>query len=164
MLRHPTTASSIPSNPFLPPIDVSFSNVRSFVGDHPRKAGVTIAELVLTSEGPQNPDKSSDLDMDGLSARPTFPLVPSGSGPNMVFPSAPELKGKDAKRARFVLDFTDGGKYPGVVMSQSRMREVETIVNPLASLEQINNLPLTTFGSTSWVDLLVSVVSTACFY
>jgi len=57
----------------------------------------------------------------------------------------------------WILDFTDSGKYPGVVMSQSRMRGIELIVNPLGGMVGLNSVGILSFGTGSWVDLLVRV-------
>lgn len=43
-------------------------------------------------------------------------------------------------------------------MSQSRMREIETIVNPLSGMDAPNNVPMMNFGMGSWVDLLVRLL------
>jgi hypothetical protein len=55
----------------------------------------------------------------------------------------------------WMLDFTDGGKNPGVVMSQSRMRDIELVVNPLGGIDGLNSVGMISFGTGSWVDLLV---------
>lgn len=160
MLRKSTSSRSpIPPSPFLPSLDIPFPELRSYVGAHPRKSGVTVATLLLAIDGPHVPQPPDDLNMDVLAIRPTFPLTPSGSEFTLVFPV---VQSSDGKSSSFFLDFTDNGKYPGVVMSQSRMREVETIVNPLAGIGELNSVPLTMFGSGSWVDLLVGPELVAC--
>lgn len=55
----------------------------------------------------------------------------------------------------WILDFTSGGKYPGIVMSQSRMRDIELVVNPLGGMDNLNSVGMITFGPGSWVDHLV---------
>ena len=56
----------------------------------------------------------------------------------------------------WLLDFTAGGKYPGVVVSQSRMREIELVVNPFGGIDNMGDVPMMSFGTGSWIDLLVS--------
>jgi hypothetical protein len=53
------------------------------------------------------------------------------------------------------LDFTNGGKHSGVVMTQSRMRDIELIINPLSDIDHLNPVNMMSFGTGSWVDLLV---------
>lgn len=62
------------------------------------------------------------------------------------------------------LDFTDEGKTQGIVMSQSRMRDIELVVNPLGSIDTLNSVGMMSFGTGSWVDLLVSTTLVFLFY
>jgi hypothetical protein len=55
-----------------------------------------------------------------------------------------------------MLDFTQGGKRRGVVMSQSRMKAIELVVNPLAVGHNLSAMGDTAAGS--WIDLLVGCV------
>lgn len=102
--------------------------------------------------------------MPTLTTRPTFSLVPRGSDLEHVFPhtldpsaiaQAPMTEADTpVDQHTWLLDFTHGGKLPGVVMSQSRMRDIELVVNPLSSMDQLTNGFLA-FGR-SWVDLLLN--------
>jgi len=59
----------------------------------------------------------------------------------------------------WVLDFTNDGSSSGIAMSQSRMREIETIIHPFGHGGVSSHLGIigpTTFASPSWVDLAVS--------
>ena len=53
-----------------------------------------------------------------------------------------------------VLDFTHGGKWPGAVTSQPRMKDIELVVNPLGGIGVSEML---SFGCVGWirVNLLV---------
>ena len=103
--------------------------------------------------------------MPTLTARPTFSLVPGGSELEHVFPhtldpsatveTAMSETETQVDQHTWILDFTHGGKHPGVVLSQSRMRDIELVVNPLSSMDQLNSNGMMSFGATSWVDLLV---------
>ena len=65
----------------------------------------------------------------------------------------------------WVLDFTNNGISNGIAMSQSRMREIETIIHPFGHGGVSSHLGIigpTTFASPSWVDLVVSTFS-RCF-
>jgi hypothetical protein len=53
-----------------------------------------------------------------------------------------------------MLDFTQGGKRRGVVMSQSRMKAIELVVNPLAVGNNLNAMG-EAVAVGSWVDTLV---------
>jgi hypothetical protein len=102
----------------------------------------------------------ASLSMPSLISRPTFPLVPSGSELEHVFPQTAELT-SDAQHV-WILDFTHGGQFPGVVVSQSRLREMELVVNPLSGMDSMST-GMMSFGTGSWVALLVrGVVSSSC--
>lgn len=60
----------------------------------------------------------------------------------------------------WILDFTHDEKTKGIVMSQSRMREIEGIVNPFSHNSMQNPMGMvgqSSFSSGSWVDLVVCV-------
>lgn len=97
--------------------------------------------------------------MSEFAARPTFPLAPFATDADHPFPQlgrfGVEASASDAYT--WVLDFTTGGKRPGVVMSQSRMKAVELVANPLNGGEGLSNVgDVLSFGTGSWVDHLVS--------
>jgi hypothetical protein len=140
----------------LPRLDASFYSIRAYAGAHPRKPGVVVASLVLCRGGPRIPQQTVDLSMDGLAARPTSPLAPFPVGIDQPFPIAHLADSDGIGSERYFLDFTDGGKYLGVVMSQVRMQEIETVLQSMAGIVQINSdHSFATIGPGSWVDMLV---------
>ena len=77
---------------------------------------------------------------------------------DFIFPAAREVQALQVQQFTWILDFTEGGKYPGVVMSQSRMREIEFVINPFNDMGGMDNVPMmSSFGAGSWVDLLVRI-------
>lgn len=139
----------------LPKVDVPLNHLRSRLASHPRPLGATVASLVLTPSSSVAflPDSIS---MPTLASRPTFPLLPSGSDIDHELPHNSDLSPAALSSAsQWVLDFTENGKYRGVVMSQSRMREIEFIVNPFSGMGHMDNTPMMSFGTGSWLDLLV---------
>ncbi|OBZ67218.1 Tripeptidyl-peptidase sed3 [Grifola frondosa] len=97
-----------------------------------------------------------DIPLHQLRTRPTFNLVPDGINIDHTFPRPPGLQAPNGVIYTWVLDFTEGGKYPGVVMSQSRMREIELVVNPFSGMDHIGDVPMMSFGTGSWLDLLLN--------
>ena len=160
LLRQNTELSSSQENPHLPQLDISLTALRSWL--IPRPKGVTVANLCLTptTEAQLFP---ASMSMPSFTTRPTFSLVPQGSELEHIFPqtadssSIPAFGTLEAATSQqiWMLDFTDSGKYPGVVMSQSRMRDIEIIVNPLGGIVGLNSVGILSFGTRSWVDLLV---------
>lgn len=142
--------------PFLPRLDIPFSVLRSYVSSHPRPPGIAMASLVLSeSDVALFSGHSSPVGMEALATRPTFSLVPEGEEKELHLPDVPPSMTQPRIASGFFLDFTDGGRSPGVVMSQSRMREIEMVLNPLGGMD-MPNVSLMSFGSGSWVDMLVS--------
>ncbi|OCH92496.1 hypothetical protein OBBRIDRAFT_886227 [Obba rivulosa] len=156
LLRSSTVSTSPPQDPQhkLPRVDVPLSHLRSKLAAHPRPLGATIASLVLI---PQS-DAAFLLDpivVPALASRPTFLLLPSGADIEHEFPHLTELSPVALDfPSRWVLDFTENGKYRGVVMNQSRMREIELIVNPFSGMDHMSSGPMMSFGTGSWLDLL----------
>jgi hypothetical protein len=98
--------------------------------------------------------------MPNFTSRPTFPLDPHGPELEYTFLQAADIANPMASydsegRYTWFLDFTNGGKTSGVVMSQPRMREIELIVNPLGGIDAFSTVGMMSFGSKSWVNLLV---------
>ncbi|KAJ6558539.1 hypothetical protein DFH09DRAFT_1037086 [Mycena vulgaris] len=146
-----TSSSPVPepeSN--LPKLDIPFDQLRTYLST-PRK-GATMATLLLSPLSDSQLFPAS-LSMPSLISRPTFPLVPSGSELEHVFPQTAELT-NDSQHV-WILDFTHGGKFPGVVVSQSRLREIELVVNPLSGMDAMNPVMMS-FGTGSWVALLLN--------
>lgn len=149
------------TSPTLPEIDVPFPHLRSWLSK-PRE-GVTIAILKLSP--PVSPLFPPAMSMPTLTSRPTFYLVPAGNELEHVLPQTADLSvstepptnenGTLADQHTWTLDFTDGGKTRGVVLSQSRMRDVELVVNPFSGIEDFSQVSIMSFGERSWVDLLV---------
>ena len=107
-----------------------------------------------------------DPSMEALYGRPSFLLEPDGTKLDATLPEAPEPDDSlgAGRMCKWYLDFTEGGKYLGVVMSQSRMRDIENILNPLGSLDDLDSMHVINNGLGSWVDLIVSfVLKSFCF-
>ncbi|KAJ7039222.1 hypothetical protein C8F04DRAFT_1087546 [Mycena alexandri] len=143
-------SSASPPNANLPKLDIPFSQIRSYLSTH--RKGATMATLLLHSF-PDSQLFPASLSMPSLISRPTFPLVPSGSELEHVFPQTAELT--SGPQHVWVLDFTHGGKIPGVVISQSRLREMELVVNPLSGMDSMSS-GMMSFGTGSWVALLLN--------
>nr|GAT57759.1 predicted protein [Mycena chlorophos] len=130
-------------------LDIPTDLLRSHLSA-PRK-GFSLATLMLSSlTGTQLFPPS--LSMPSLLSRPTFPLVPTGSEIEHIFPQAEASTGQHI----WMLDLTHGGEVPGVVMSQARMREIELIIHPLGGMDPSLALNMMSFGSGSWVALLLN--------
>lgn len=153
MLRASSATAPIARNPLLPQLDVPFSELRSCVGAHPRKQGITMASLSLSAGGPRLPPKPDDMSMTP-DRRPSFPLVQPTSNIRQQFPLANVTEACPDGDGRYFLDFTDEGRYPGVVISQTRMCEIEMLLHPLAGFDALN-IPSMILGSRNWVDMLV---------
>lgn len=149
-----------------PPLDLTLSQLRSSLPS--LNKGVTIATLSL--------DKLSEahlylpsMSMPNVTARPTFPLMPAVSeldhnfpqfGDNFGIAVDPHDSNAFSGPYAWVLDFTESGKRPGVVTSQSRMKEIELVVNPLGGIDSLNGVSdMLSFGAVSWIDLLVRRIS-----
>ncbi|KAH8093856.1 hypothetical protein BXZ70DRAFT_1001486 [Cristinia sonorae] len=156
LLRTPPPPSQpTPKSP-LPSIDIPFHTIRSRLTKHPHHPGATIATLVLATASTPSPTDS--LGMHSLASRPVHTLTPMTPPPDYHFFETTDPPGSPTAGTayRWLLDFTDDGSHRGVVMSQSRMREIETIVNPLSGIDASSNVPLMGFGMGSWVDLLLN--------
>ncbi|KAG6886267.1 hypothetical protein C0993_006677 [Termitomyces sp. T159_Od127] len=143
------------------PWDVSLPCLRTHMFSIHR--GLTLATLSLTVV-PTGKIFPATMNMATFSARPTFPFAPQGSDLEHSFPqrldqSSAMMASEDLETGKqhiWVLDFTNGGKNAGIVMSQSRMREIELIVNPLGGIDTMDPDTLMSFGTGSWVDLLLN--------
>lgn len=150
------------------PTDIPLPFLRSRLATLPN--GATIATLLLTQVA--SPLMSPSLNVASFAGRPTFSLVPSGSDVDFAFPQLADdlmLTGDtDSSQFQWVLDFTDNGKGPGVVVSQSRMRDIELILNPLGGMGPMSVMgtlgSLGSFRGVSWVDLLVCLLYFSCIY
>ncbi|KAF8971056.1 hypothetical protein BDZ97DRAFT_1787474 [Flammula alnicola] len=127
-LSHKAKDFTLKDSPFE---GLSFSDIKSYLRSLPK------AHLYPPS-----------MSMPNITARPTFPLVASASDLDHSFPQLDSF-GMDANSSApfaWVLDFTAGGKLPGVIMSQSRMKAIELVVNPLGGGD----------GWAVWVDHLLN--------
>lgn len=145
-----TSSPVSPPESNLPKLDIPFNHLRSYLSTH--RKGATMATLLLSPLSDSQLFPAS-LSMPSIISRPTFPLVPSGSELEHVFPQTAELT-NDAQHV-WILDFTHGGEFPGVVVSQSRLREIELVVNPLSGMDAMNPVMMS-FGTGSWVALLLN--------
>ncbi|KAI0044331.1 hypothetical protein FA95DRAFT_1497228 [Auriscalpium vulgare] len=151
------SAPAVPPVPALPPIDIPFAHLRTVLGSHPNLRGATTVTLSLAPVKTSiRPPPSADIPT--LTQRPTFALAPAAVAFQHTLPVSAEAP--DSDQHLWTLDFTRGGASRGVVMSQSRMRDIEVVVNPLSQLGHMTNADSMTFGTGSWVDLLLNPPST----
>ncbi|KAJ7755727.1 hypothetical protein DFH07DRAFT_743050 [Mycena maculata] len=146
------TSTLPPPSTNLPKLDIPFDQIRSYFSTH--RKGATLATLRLSSLSDSQLFPAS-LSMTSLISRPTFPLVPAGADLEHVFPQTAELTTDADVQHVWVLDFTHGGEFPGVVVSQSRMREMELVIHPLSGIDPDNPVMMS-FGTGSWVALLLN--------
>ncbi|THH32518.1 hypothetical protein EUX98_g1705 [Antrodiella citrinella] len=156
LLRTPASRSAPPPRSPLPSLDIPFHVLRSRLTAHTPLSGATIATLTLGTASSLSP--SDSLGMHSLAARPVFTLTPTSHPADYHFFETADPPGSPTAGTayRWFLDFTDGGSHRGVVMSQSRMREIETIVNPLSGMEGSGSVGMMNFSVGNWVDLLLN--------
>lgn len=133
-------------------LDVSIQHLRYHLSMQPQLPGVCMATLRLLSttatlHAPPTPELS-------LSTRPVFVLAPEAAALDHTFPTPHARNGTDSGYA-WCIDFTSGGQTPGVIMAQSRMREIESVINPLGELDQGGTGSTISYGNSSWLDMLV---------
>ncbi|KAK7692557.1 hypothetical protein QCA50_004187 [Cerrena zonata] len=153
LLRAPVPSVSSPA---VPSLDIPLTTLRERIISHPRPAGTTVATLLLASSS--IPSLPIDSGMQALQGRPSFYLEPDGTKLDATLPEAmePNDSPEAGKVHKWYLDFTEGGKYPGVIMSQSMMRDIENILNPLGSLEDLEPVQVVNTPLRNWVDLIVN--------
>lgn len=145
-------------------LDLSDSEIRTNLKNIER--GVTMATISLAklSEGHLYPPSMS-MPISYPMSRPSFSLIEPTPDVDHLFPQIMDTfkvaidTSKSENRLdpyAWILDFTDGGTRRGVVMSQKRMSAIESIVNPLGGDTDMNSGSHITYGSASWVDILVS--------
>ncbi|KAG5646798.1 hypothetical protein DXG03_002175 [Asterophora parasitica] len=158
LLRRPAGPTAIQDDQKLPQFDISLATLRRNISSIPQGVALVTLSLNAAHSGQVFP---ATMAMPTFTARPTFPLVPQGSDLEHVFPktvgqsNSITLSG-DPGQYTWMLDFTNGGKNLGIVMSQSRMREIELVVNPLGGIDTLNTVTMMSFGTGSWVDLLLN--------
>ncbi|KAJ7502805.1 hypothetical protein B0H11DRAFT_1986434 [Mycena galericulata] len=146
-----TSSSPVPppsSN--LPKLDIPFDHLRSYVSTRRKGCNARNANAILPHRLAVIPRIAVDAQPN---IAPNVPLVPSGADLEHVFPQIAELT-TDAQHV-WVLDFTHGGEFPGVVVSQSRLREMELVIHPLSGMDPLNPVMMS-FGTGSWVALLLN--------
>ncbi|KAK7472915.1 hypothetical protein VKT23_001020 [Stygiomarasmius scandens] len=158
LLRSGSSQSEADQSVNVPVFDVPLSHIRRYISSFPK--GITIATLTLSKRMETHLFPAS-MSMPTLTSRPTFPLVPSGSELEHVFPRLADVapvtldaSSENPGHHFWMLDFTHGSRSSGVVMSQSKMREIELVINPLGSMETLNPVGMLSYGAGSWVDLL----------
>ncbi|EDR09142.1 uncharacterized protein LACBIDRAFT_296470 [Laccaria bicolor S238N-H82] len=129
-------------------LDISLPHLRSNLANGTK--GATIATLLIETF-PEGHLSQRSMPIPGLTERPTFHLGSNRPTAEHAFPRPAD---EVSQLHVWMLDFTQGGKYPGIVMSQSRMGEIELIVNPLSGME--GNSHMLSFRTGSWVDLLLN--------
>lgn len=133
-----------------PAIDIPAAQLKAHLQNV--SAGITIATLSLDRISEAHLYLPS-MSMPSDAARPTFALATAAVEVDHTFP---QLEHTDvASQFSWVLDFTAGGRHAGVVMSQSRMKAIELVVNPLGGGDMTDVSNILSFGTGSWVDLLV---------
>lgn len=152
LLRKSTAKSTTPSH--LPNFDIPIEVLRAGISSRPPPRGVTSVTLRVQDVSKPRSDMDdtmmSDLmgpfDMD-MEFEHDYPQVPT-----TTVLSAPT-------KPVWVLDFTNNGSPNGIALSQSRMREIETIIHPFGHGGVSSHLGIigpSAFASPSWVDLAVS--------
>ena len=124
-----------------------------------RPAGATIATLTLKSVSTSLPLPEWRPDQRPNLGRPYFRL-PGASVLAALdhYLIAPSSDNSNNTRDVWMLDFTDSGRSPGIVMTHSRMREIQQVIDPvnlgggIGFPMQMHPQPL----PGSWIGLLVS--------
>ncbi|KAA1472784.1 hypothetical protein DENSPDRAFT_779182 [Dentipellis sp. KUC8613] len=161
ILRSSPPADTSPAEN-IPALDVPITHLRNALASYPLLEGCALALLTLI-QLPQNsphlrPPPNAELA--SLNARPTFPLHPSAAEMDHTFPLPLYLPMTPGPQYAWILDFTGNGRTSGVVMSQSRMHEVESIINPLNGIGgNIAHPSMDGVGNSrrGWVDLLLDL-------
>ena len=151
-----TTPTPLPSASHLPTLDVPIAHVRAALTADARPPGITLATLVLSPQPPPAYHADS-MSLSAIDARPSASAALLGGaarGVEYVFPAAREVAALQGQPHTWILDFTERGRRPGVVVSQARMREIELVVNPFSGMDHVGGA-MGSFGVGSWVDLLV---------
>ncbi|KIY65037.1 hypothetical protein CYLTODRAFT_424686 [Cylindrobasidium torrendii FP15055 ss-10] len=164
LLRRLSSASTNTDDPSrLPQLDIPMTDVRKHLSRTVRPKGATIANLALSIHSEVQPG----LYNEAPSLRPAFPLVPSGAQLEHKFPhttSKPPntevtwstIDVPQESPPFWLLDFTEGGRLPGVTVSQSRMRGIQAVVDSPTRLAPFPGTGIMSDGSGSWVDLLLN--------
>ncbi|KIY53046.1 hypothetical protein FISHEDRAFT_33972 [Fistulina hepatica ATCC 64428] len=133
--------------------DIPLSHLRSKIDLYPATiATLRVDHMASSSHTPSVSAISlfSSLSMD--MSRPTFALGVSDMDITSTFPQV----AADSSRSDWILDFTNEDRSEGVVMAQSRLREIELVVDPLSGMADLNMVGMSGYSSGSWVDLLLN--------
>ncbi len=146
----------------LPKLDIPLTHLRERLSTHPRPKGVTIATLIVSQLqlSKQNSLPSIQVDSDGFDQL-TLPLAqPESNHTFPRLPTPPQHTPPAGESFLWILDFTSSGNFHGVVMSQSRMRAIEYVLNP-SGAGGMDDVAMMGFGGgqghRNWVDLLVRI-------
>ncbi|THH05353.1 hypothetical protein EW145_g4857 [Phellinidium pouzarii] len=143
-------------------LDIPVSVLRSqLTRKESRPAGVSIATLTLAPTSGSSAGTESRAEPRPHLGRPFFRLPGTAllAALDHSFTSPSSLSNVNLKSTRdiWILDFTNGGRSDGIVMTHSRMREIQQVLDPGSSIGggmglgmQIPPLP------GSWVGLLIN--------
>ena len=152
----PSPSPPLPSGNNLPKLDIPLTYLRERLATHPRPKGTTVATLSISESKPHESKTLSSIEVEAEDTeRPTFPFAQPGI--SHTFPQLPTSHQNTSSGESFewILDFTSSGPYRGVIMSQSRMREIEYVLDPSLSTD----VGIMGFGGeeglSNWVNLLV---------
>ncbi|KAJ8507102.1 hypothetical protein ONZ45_g10486 [Pleurotus djamor] len=138
-------------SPSLPSFDIPLSHLRSSLVSQP--AGATIATLSL-EKSHHLPVHHTLPSVPPESSRPSFHLPRAETRDDHHLPKfTAQTRGEDPSDYNWVLDFTDEGRTSGVVMTQTRMREIEYLVKGVNHDTPQNMMMMNT---ESWLNLLLN--------
>ena len=148
-------------------LDIPFARLRSILSQRKsRPAGATTATLTLTSVPKTIASSVVDFNQRYEHGRPYFRLPGTSnlSTLNHVLltrtaeaASSSESASEEAEQV-WMLDFTDGGRSPGVIMTHSRMREIQQVIDPSSASNSMGLGVTMPPLSGNWVGLLVSAL------
>lgn len=141
----PSPSTNMSGTTTLPGVDVPFTTLRSRLSQPQPLLGTVLATLRLAPPDTVWPPAAQLLPTPTF--RPSFPLD-EGGAQDFALPQA----FVEGATTPWVLDFTDGGRQRGVVMTQAAMHDVEHALNSMSGFE----LGAFRIGMSSWLDLLVS--------
>ncbi|KZP34267.1 hypothetical protein FIBSPDRAFT_809370 [Athelia psychrophila] len=158
----PGISSVPPPNLNLPKLDVPLTHLRQFLTGHPPPKGATVATLTLEPCILSAYPLSLTGPYGAHTDRPTFSFAQPDD--KRIFPQIhpqEQVVASAHETYAWTLDFTSSGKSPGVVISQSRMRQIERVLYPAASVDSMSDIGLISFGTGSrdrdWVDMLLAM-------
>lgn len=142
-------------------LDIPLSILKNhFANRQLRASGLSFATLSLISSSTLPASPQTQLDLPSYLGRPFFRLpgtsVLAGLDHTFIRPPDPSTL-DDQTRDAWVLDFTDGGRLPGILMTSSRMCEIRQVLEPISAIGgniglSMHMAPL----SGSWLNSLVN--------